>query len=134
MNHGLNWSLIDHLRWAQSQLWECRWRQFSCVTRRAGAWLHLSQTPFKSWLPQGKDLFLDINFLGVFFCEPMTRVNFFIYFQLSLSNVIIFLAVWSEDTNLTTPLCIFVDSTDKQNWKRSNEFKEWMLVGGIHKG
>ena len=34
--------LIDHLRRALSQPWEHRWRQFSCVTRRGGAWLHLS--------------------------------------------------------------------------------------------
>ena len=46
-----------------------------------------------------------------FFCKPRTQVSIFIYFWLSLSNVIIFLAVRSVDTSLTTPLCIFVDYT-----------------------
>jgi len=34
--------LIDHLRQALSQTQEHRRRQFSCVTRRGEAWLHLS--------------------------------------------------------------------------------------------
>jgi len=34
--------LIDHLRQALSQPREHRWRQFTCVTRRGGARLHLS--------------------------------------------------------------------------------------------
>jgi len=34
--------LIDHLRKGLGQLREHRWRQFSCVTGRGGAWLHLS--------------------------------------------------------------------------------------------
>jgi len=52
--------LIDHLRQGLGQPWEHRWRQFSCVTGRSGAWLHLSLTPFKGWLPLGEDLFLEI--------------------------------------------------------------------------
>ena len=38
--------LIEHL--GKGQLWEHRWRQFTCGT------------PFKGWLPLGKDLFLEI--------------------------------------------------------------------------
>ena len=45
---------------------------------------------------------------GSFFCEPGTRVSLFIHFQLSLSNVIIFLAVRSVGTGLSAALCISV--------------------------
>jgi len=52
--------LIENLGKGPSQPWKHRWRQFSCVTRRGGAWLHLSYTSFKGWLPLGKDLWLKI--------------------------------------------------------------------------
>jgi len=34
--------LIDHLGKGPGQPWEHKWRQFTCVTGRSGAWLHLS--------------------------------------------------------------------------------------------
>ena len=67
--------LIDQLRQGLSQPWEHRWRQFTCVSRRGGAWLHLSQTPFKGWLPLGKDLFLEILPFAVFYCKPRTWLS-----------------------------------------------------------
>ena len=42
-----DWSPGERTRSA----WEPGWRQFSCVTGRGGACLHLSLTPFKGWLP-----------------------------------------------------------------------------------
>jgi len=35
-------TLIEHLGKGLGQPWEHRWRQFSFVTRRGAAWLHLS--------------------------------------------------------------------------------------------
>ena len=74
--------LIDQPRRALSQPQEHRWRQFTCVTGRDGAWLHLSQTPFKGWLPLRKDRFLEVAPLGVFICEPMTQVRTLHLFQI----------------------------------------------------
>ena len=34
--------LTEHPGKGPGQPWEHRWRQFTCVTRRGGAWLHLS--------------------------------------------------------------------------------------------
>ena len=101
--------LIDHLRQALSQPREHMWRQFSCVMRRGEAWLHLSQTPFKGWLPLRKDLFLEIAPLEALPESLQCRWAFSLCLKLSFSNVIIFVALWSVDTNLPTPLCIFVD-------------------------
>ena len=58
-------------------------------------------------------LFLEIASFGVclFVCKPRIWVNIFIYFWLFLSDVIVFLAVWSVGTSLTTPLYIFVNYT-----------------------
>lgn len=70
--------LIDHLRWAMSQLWEHSWRQFTWTTRKGGAWLHLSQIPFKRWLPLRKAILLEIALGGVY-CEPSTSVSIFLF-------------------------------------------------------
>ena len=47
---------------------------------------------------------------------PTTWVSIFIYFQLSLSNVITFLAVQFVDASLTTLLCILVGYTLAKGW------------------
>jgi len=88
--------LIDHLRQALSQLWEHRWRQFTCD------WKGWSLAPFKGWLPLRKDLFLEIALHGVS-CEPTMPVSTFIYLII-FSNVVILLSLtslytyWSYNT------------------------------------
>ena len=101
--------LIDHLRWAVSQPWQHRWRQLSCVTRRGGARLHLSYTPFKGWLPLRKALFLEIAPFGVFLWAYDTGEHF-IYFLLSLSNMIILPVIQpvKYQPNCTTLLIVYL--------------------------
>jgi len=52
--------LIEHLGKGSSWPWEHRWRQFTHVTGRGGAWLPHSKTTIKACLPLGKDLLLEI--------------------------------------------------------------------------
>ena len=98
------WELLNEclnlwLRQALSQPWEHRWRQFRCVTWRGGAWLHLSSTLFKGLLSGDRSYWS-------FSCESMMCMSIFRIFL-----IIIFLAILFVDTDLTTPLCMFVDYT-----------------------
>jgi len=63
LNHGLNlWLSTWGECWVSCRgTGECN---FTWVTRRGGAWLHLSQTPFKGWLPRRKDFYMEITPLG----------------------------------------------------------------------
>ena len=50
----------EHVGKGPGQHWEHRWRQFTCVTRMGGAWLHLSLTSFRGWLPLLEAFYLEI--------------------------------------------------------------------------
>jgi len=58
--------VIEHLVKGHSQQWEHRLKQFTCVTRREGHWLHPSLTSFKGLQLQGKLLCSKVAFFGVF--------------------------------------------------------------------
>jgi len=84
-------ALVEHLGKGPGQLWEHRWRPFTCMAGRGGAWLHPSQTPFKGRLPLGKDLFVELPHFRVFHCDPKsldTGEHFF--FGCLFSTMIIF--------------------------------------------
>jgi len=74
--------LIDHLWQTLGQPQQHRWRQSSWVIRRGGVRVQLSETPFKGWLPAGKDQFLEIPPHGVF-ASPQRWWAPFIYIWLS---------------------------------------------------
>jgi len=54
--------VTEHLMKGCSQTREHRWKQITCVTGR----VHPSLTSFKGWQLQGKHLYSEIIFFGVF--------------------------------------------------------------------
>ena len=78
--------LIDHLRWALSQLQGHRWTQFHLSDRKG--W---SLAPFKGWLPRRKDLYLEMLLLGAL---PWAQDTGKIFISLLLCNMIISLVLY----------------------------------------
>ena len=63
LNHGLNlWLTTWGERWVSRR--DTGEHNFTWVTRRGGARLHLRLTPFKGWLLRRKDFYLEITPLG----------------------------------------------------------------------
>ena len=92
--------LIDHLRWALCLLWEHRWRQ--------PLWWEGMEPGCNSPRPH---LRADCHW-GRFSFQGLLLLEFFsVSLQHRWAFSLIFLAVWSVDIDLTTPLCIFVDYT-----------------------
>lgn len=58
--------VTEHLVKGQSQPWEQRSKQFTCVTRRSGPWVYPSLTSFKGRQLQRKHFYLEIASYGVF--------------------------------------------------------------------
>ena len=94
--------LMEHLWKEPAQPWDHRWRQFLCVTKRGGAWLHLSYTPFKGCLPLGKDLWLEVSLVLSFLCKPgsLEVGEYFFFFFIASFYCAFSLAIISPVTSL----------------------------------
>ena len=103
--------LIDQLRQSTESATEHRWRQFTCVTKGWSLALLLLDPILGLTASEEGSLSEDCS-SWLFPASLWHGRAFSICFWLSLFNAIIFLALQSVDTNLTTPLCIFVDCTD----------------------